>query len=150
VAIVYIGIGSNLGNREENCLKAIRLLSGRGIAVRKQSAMYETEPWGVKDQPMFINMTIEIETDRPPLELLRSLKAVEEEIGRTETVRWGPRVIDMDILFYDDLIVNEPGLQIPHSHMHERGFVLKPLAEIAPDKVHPVLRKTVKELLSET
>lgn len=148
--VAYVGIGSNLGNREENCLKAIRLLFHKGIAVRKESAMYETEPWGVKDQPMFINMAIEIETDRAPLELLRLLKAIEEEIGRKETVRWGPRKIDLDILFYDDLIINEPGLRIPHPHMHERGFVLKPIAEIAPEKIHPVSRKTIKELLLET
>jgi dihydroneopterin aldolase/2-amino-4-hydroxy-6-hydroxymethyldihydropteridine diphosphokinase len=148
--IAHVGIGSNLGNREENCLKAIGLLSGKGVTVGKQSAMYETEPWGVKDQPKFIDMAIEIETDRPPLELLRSLKDIEREIGRRETARWGPRVIDLDILFYDDLIINEPGLQIPHPHMQKREFILKPLAEIAPDKVHPVLKKTVKELLSET
>lgn len=145
--IAYIGIGSNLDNREENCLSAIRLLSERGINLRKQSSMYETAPWGVKDQPSFINMTIEVETDKTPAELLHLLKGIEKEIGRSETTRWGPRVIDLDILFYDDLVTDEPELQIPHPHMQEREFVLRPLAEIAPDKMHPALRKTVRELL---
>ncbi len=147
--IAYIGIGSNLGDREENCLNAIRLLSGRRITLRKQSSMYETEPWGVEDQPRFINMTIEVETDKTPAELLHFLKGIEKEIGRTETAKWGPRVIDLDILFYDDVVTDEPGLQIPHPRMREREFVLKPLAEIAPDKAHPVLKKTVREMLSE-
>ncbi|HWR59535.1 MAG TPA: 2-amino-4-hydroxy-6-hydroxymethyldihydropteridine diphosphokinase, partial [Thermodesulfovibrionales bacterium] len=133
--IAYVGIGSNLGDREENCLKAIRLLSDSGVTFRKQSSMYETEPWGVKTQPRFINMAIEIETDKTPLELLYYLKAIEQDAGRTETGKWGPRVIDLDILLYDDLVINEADLQIPHPHMHERDFVLKPLAEIAPQKI---------------
>lgn len=147
--IAYIGIGSNLGNREGNCLDAIRVLSDRGMTVRKQSSMYETEPWGVADQARFINMAIEIETDKTPDELLHSLKEIERGAGRTEAIRWGPRVIDLDILFYDDLVINNAGLQIPHPYMQERDFVLKPLAEIAPDKIHPVLKKTVREMLSE-
>ncbi len=147
--IAYIGIGSNLGNRKQNCLEAIRLLSGGGIAVRKQSSAYETEPWGVKDQPRFINVAIEIETDKTPIELLYFFKEVERKLGRTETGKWGPRVIDLDILLYDDVVMKEPGLEIPHPLMHEREFVLKPLAEIAPDKLHPLLKKKVRELLSE-
>jgi 2-amino-4-hydroxy-6-hydroxymethyldihydropteridine diphosphokinase len=146
MSIVYISIGSNLGNREENCRKAIKLLKENGIAVKKQSSMYETEPWGVKDQPKFINMAIEVETDKKPEELLRILKEIEKEIGRKETVKWGPRVIDLDILFYDDLILKTDNLEIPHPLLHERDFVLKPLCEIAPDKKHPVTGKTVKEM----
>lgn len=145
--IVHVGIGSNLGNREENCLKALRLISAKAGSVRKQSPMYETEPWGVKDQPKFINMAAEITTEAVPRQLLGILKNIEEEIGREETHRWGPRTIDLDILFYDDLILDTPDLIIPHPLMHERQFVLRPLAEIAPDKMHPVLRKTVRELL---
>ncbi|MFZ3122129.1 MAG: 2-amino-4-hydroxy-6-hydroxymethyldihydropteridine diphosphokinase [Thermodesulfovibrionales bacterium] len=147
MAIAYISIGSNLGDREENCRQAIKLIEKNGIVVRKQSRMYETEPWGVKDQPKFINMAIEAETDKKPEELLRVLEETEKEIGRTETVKWGPRVIDLDILFYDDLILKTQDLEIPHPYMHERAFVLKPLCEIAPDKKHPVIKKTVKQML---
>lgn len=146
MSIAYISIGSNLGDREENCRKAIKLIEIKGIAVRKQSRMYETEPWGIKDQPKFINMAIEVETDKKPEELLRVLEEIEKEIGRKETVKWGPRIIDLDILFYDDLILKTPDLEIPHPLLHEREFVLKPLCEIAPDKKHPVTGKTVKEM----
>lgn len=149
MSIVYVGIGSNLGDRETNCFLFLDLLEEKGIKARKWSALYETEPWGVKGQPGFINAAVEIETDKGPAELLTILKGIEKKVGRTETFRWGPRVIDLDIIFYDDLIVNSEDLQIPHPHAHEREFVLKPLSEIAPDKVHPVLRKTVKELLME-
>jgi 2-amino-4-hydroxy-6-hydroxymethyldihydropteridine diphosphokinase len=147
--IVHIGLGSNLGKRKENCTKALMLLSTRGIVITKRSSFIETEPWGVRDQPKFINMAIEAETALEPLKLLETLKSVEGEMGRKESYRWGPRVIDLDILFYDDGVVDSPELRIPHPLMHEREFVLRPLAEIAPDKVHPVLKKTVRELLSE-
>ena len=147
MAIAYISIGSNLGNREENCKQALRLLQANSVLIKKQSSMYETEPWGIKDQPKFINMAVEAETDKEHEELLRILKEIEKEIGRTETVKWGPRVIDLDILFYDDLILKIPGLEIPHPLLHERAFVLKPLCEIATDKRHPVTAKTVKEML---
>lgn len=147
MSIVHIGIGSNLGNREGHCLKAIRLFSEKGILVRNRSSMHETEPWGVKDQPGFINMAVEGETGLMPARLLEILKVIEDEVGRVETFRWGPRVIDLDILLYDDLVMNTPELTIPHPRMHEREFVLRPLAEIAPDKVHPVLKKTIRKLL---
>jgi len=136
MSIAYIGIGSNLGNREENCKKAIRLMAESGIAIKKESSMYETEPWGVKDQPKFINMAVEVETDKNPEELLRILKKIEEDIGRIETSKWGPRIIDLDILLYDDIVLDTPDLKIPHPLMFGRDFVLKPLAEIAPDKIH--------------
>lgn len=145
---VYIGIGSNLGNREENCLKAIRLMEEQGIKVLKRSSLYETEPWGVKDQPMFINMVIEAETELTPQELLRVLKSIESAMGRVETKRWGPRLIDLDILFYDDMILDTPELRIPHPYIHERPFVLRPLGEIAPELEHPVLKKKIKELMN--
>jgi len=134
--IAYIGIGSNLGNREENCKKAIGLMVESGIAIKKESSMYETEPWGVKDQPKFINMAVEAETDKSPDELLRILKNIEKDIGRSEASKWGPRVIDLDILFYDDIVLDTPDLKIPHPLIYERDFVLKPLAEIAPHKIH--------------
>ena len=144
----YIGIGSNLGNREENCEKSIQLIEeDSGIKVTKRSSMSETEPWGIKDQPKFINMAVEIVTDLKPEALLSLLKKIETESGRTTGKQWGPRVIDLDILFYDDLVLKTPGLEIPHPEICKRDFVLIPLKEIAPDKVHPVLKKTIKELL---
>lgn len=149
MAIAYIGIGSNLGDRKANCIKAVKEIADRGVIVRKQSSLYETEPWGVKDQPRFINMVAEIETDIGPEELLRLLKSVEKDLGRQNTSRWGSRVIDLDILLYDDLVLAKAELQIPHPLMHQRDFVLMPLVEIAPDKIHPVLKRTIKELLSE-
>jgi len=147
--IAYIGVGSNLGNREQNCLRAVSRLSGKGVIVRKHSSLYETEPWGVKDQPGFLNMTLEIETKEEPEVLLRILKNIEFELGRQETCKWGPRVIDLDILLYDDRIVRTSDLQIPHPHMHKRDFVLRPLSEIAPLKIHPVFRKSITRLLEE-
>ena len=143
----YIGIGSNLGDREENCERAIKLLEAGKINVIKRSSMIETEPWGVEDQPKFINMAVEIETDLTPGELLQFLKKIEDEIGRSPAERWRPRIIDLDILLYNDFILKTPELEIPHSHIAEREFVLKPLAEIAPDKIHPVLEKSIKDLL---
>lgn len=148
MSTVYIGIGSNLGDRQGNCLRAVKLLSEDGLIIRKQSSLYETEPWGLKDQPGFINMAIEAETGLEPLKLLELLKNIEKQMGRNESVRWGPRVIDLDILFYNDLVMDTPEFRIPHPLMHERDFVLRPLAEIAPEKEHPVLKKTVRELLS--
>jgi 2-amino-4-hydroxy-6-hydroxymethyldihydropteridine diphosphokinase len=148
MSIVYIGIGSNLGNREHNCRRAIELLGQRGVRVRKRSSLYETEPWGVKDQPRFLNMVIEIETELNPQELLEVLKNAETEVGRQKTFTWGPRIIDLDILFYNDLIVNEDNLKIPHPFMHERDFVLRPLVEIAPELRHPLLKMSVRELFN--
>jgi 2-amino-4-hydroxy-6-hydroxymethyldihydropteridine diphosphokinase len=145
----YIGIGSNLGDREENCAKALALLEREGIKIVKPSSMIETEPWGVREQQKFMNMAVEVTTDMLPDQLLRKLKEVEAELGRTETTRWGQRIIDLDILFYGDTVYSSPELQIPHLHLHEREFVLMPLSEIAPDKIHPVLKKSVREMLNE-
>jgi len=144
---VYIGIGSNLGNRKENCEGAISLLEKNGMKIINRSSMVQTKPWGVRKQPEFINMAIEIETDLNPQELLALLKKIEKTVGRKQTTRWGPREIDLDILFYDDLILKTPDLEIPHPMLHKREFVLQLLAEIAPDKIHPVFKKSVKELL---
>jgi 2-amino-4-hydroxy-6-hydroxymethyldihydropteridine diphosphokinase len=147
MAKAYIGIGSNVGDRRASCIEAVGLLRQAGQTILKQSSLYETEPWGMKDQPRFINMAIEIQTDLPPTELLSLLKKIEIEMGRVHTGRWGPRVIDLDILLYEDLVITGSELQIPHPVMHERAFVLKPLAEIAPEEIHPVLLKRIDELL---
>jgi len=146
MSIVYIGIGSNLGKREENCERAIRFLINNGITIIKKSSLINTEPWGFEDQPAFVNMAVSAETDLTPDKLLTLIKEIEVNMGRTATVRWGPRIIDLDILFYDDLVSASPDLSIPHPQIEERDFVLKPLEEIAPDLVHPVLKKSMKEL----
>ena len=147
MATVYIGIGSNIGDREENCEEAIRLLLESGIMVNKMSSLIETEPWGVTNQQKFVNTAIEAHTDLKPDDLLSVLKKIEHGMGRLPSVKWGPRLVDLDILFYDDLVMKTDDLEIPHPYIKERDFVLKPLAEIAPEKVHPVLKKTVSELL---
>ncbi len=144
---VYIGLGSNLGNREDNCRNAMNHLTESGIKILKRSSLLETEPWGVLDQPKFINMAVQAETDLGPEQLLLLLKRIEQKMGRTPSARWGPRAIDMDILLYDDHTINTPDLEIPHPRLHERDFVLRPLAEIAPDLIHPVLKKSIRELL---
>ncbi|MDP2158261.1 MAG: 2-amino-4-hydroxy-6-hydroxymethyldihydropteridine diphosphokinase [Nitrospirota bacterium] len=148
--LIHIGIGSNLGNRQENCLEAIRRLEQQGLSVLKRSSLIESEPWGVTDQPHFINMAIEAETDLSPQNLLQCMKDIECSMGRVNSVHWGPRVIDLDILFYDDRTIDSVDLKIPHPHLHERVFVLMSLLEIAPEKVHPVLKKRVSELKPNT
>lgn len=149
MATVYIGIGSNMGDRRANCKHAIKLMNESGIVVTKESSLYETEPWGMKEQPPFINMAVIAETDLCPESALAALKCIEKKMGRKETARWGPRCIDLDILFYDDSIINEKELCIPHPLLQQREFVLIPLFEIAPDKWHPVLKKTVRHLREE-
>ena len=149
MSIVYIGIGSNLGDREKNCTRAIELLEKKGITVKKKSSLYKTEPWGIKDQPEFLNMAIEIETYLKPRELLGFLKQIEAEIGREKSYKWGPRLIDLDILLFDDIILDEDNLKIPHPLMHKRDFVLRPLQEIAPDIIHPSFKMNIGKLLQK-
>jgi len=144
--IIYIALGSNLGDRQNNLETAIRCLSP-DVRVKKRSSIYETPPWGFEDQPVFLNMVIAAETRLSPESLLKFLKTLEINLGRKESFRNGPRLIDMDILFYGLLVSDHPGLVIPHPYLHERAFVLVPLAEIAPDLVHPVLKVTIRELL---
>jgi 2-amino-4-hydroxy-6-hydroxymethyldihydropteridine diphosphokinase len=146
MSVSYIGIGSNLGNRQENCFRAVEVLEERGIKVQKKSSLYETEPWGVKDQPRFVNMVVQIETTLKPKDLLRLLKDIEREIGRQDSFHWGPRIIDLDILLFNALVLNEENLQIPHPYLHEREFVLRPLNEIAPDVIHPVFHMSIDKL----
>lgn len=143
----YLSIGSNLGDRINYINKAIEKLKQNNIKIIKSSNIIETEPYGYKEQGKFLNMAVEIDSDLEPFELMKLISKIESELGRIRTKRWGPRVIDIDIIFYNSLIINEPDLKIPHPDMQNRFFVLKPLQEIAPDFVHPVLKKTITELL---
>lgn len=147
---VYISLGSNVGDREQQIAAAIQALGARGIRVARQSSIYSTEPVDVATQSWFLNCVLEIETDLMPRQLLRSFKEIESELGRKHTVHRGPRVIDIDILLYGSSVVHAPELEIPHPRMTQRRFVLVPLAEIAPALRHPVENKSAEELLGET
>jgi 2-amino-4-hydroxy-6-hydroxymethyldihydropteridine diphosphokinase len=147
---VYIGIGSNLGSPRKNCEDAINAIKELPeIVLKASSSFYKTEPLGIEDQNWFINSTILIETSLEPSKLLDCLLAIEEKMGRIRKKKWGPRVIDLDILFYDNLILDRPKLKIPHPELTHRRFVLAPLAEIAKDFIHPQENKSVGILLKE-
>jgi len=144
----FLSLGSNLGQREDSIERAVAALAQTPrVVVCRRSELYETEPAEVSDQPWFLNAVVEMETELSPYELLAVCKQIERALGRRERARYGPREIDLDILFYDDLVVSEKDLQIPHAQLHRRRFVLTPLAEIAPHHVHPVLHQTVAQLL---
>ena len=144
----YIGFGSNIGDRLAYIQNAIHALSKtEGVTLQKISSVYKTDPVGYEAQAHFLNGVAAIQTDLPPLSLLHALKDIETAIGRKHRIRWGPREIDLDILIYGDLCLQTEKLIIPHPEMHLRRFVLAPLAEIAPDLVHPVLQETIHTLL---
>ncbi len=147
---VYAGLGSNLGNKRENIVRAIdRIDAEEGIRVKERSGFYDTAPVGGPPQPDYINCVIELETEIGPHTLLEKFKNIEIELGRRPAVRWGPRTIDLDILFYGERIVNDHDLKIPHERLHERVFMLGPLCEISPNIKHPVSGISISELLKK-
>ncbi len=143
----FIGIGSNLGQRLENLVRALASLEEKGIAITSCSGVYETEPKDLTDQPPFLNAAISVATDLPPRDLLDVCLATELAMGRTRHVRFGPRILDLDVLLMGDLISEDPRILLPHPRMHLRRFVLVPLSEIAPKVFHPRLQQTVEMLL---
>ncbi len=147
-AKVYLMLGTNIGSRQANLQIATAQLAKLIGEIKERSAIYETGPWGVMDQPDFLNQAILIETELSPEKLLDALQGIEYEMGMRKKRKWGERLIDLDILFYNDQIIDNERLQIPHLLMTERRFVLTPLNDIAPDFVHPVFKKSIRQLLN--
>ena len=142
---IYLALGSNLGDRHENLRQAVAALTPQ-VEVRAKSHIYETDPWGFEDQPKFLNMAVKGLTYLEPEPLLKHLKRLEIALGRQATFQNGPRTIDIDILFFGDRTLNTPELTLPHPRLHERGFVLLPLMDLAPELIHPLLNKSIREL----
>ena len=145
MALVYLGLGTNLGNREANIELAKKLLAPE-LRLRRVAPVYESEPMYRPGQPLFMNTACSVETELSPQEVLDKAKSIERSMGRKKGLQYGPRIIDVDILFYDDIVMDTPELTIPHARMHERAFVLAPLSHIAGDLVHPVSGKTIAEM----
>lgn len=146
--IVYLALGSNMGNRLSNLKAAVLNLTPQ-MTVKQKSSIYETPPWGFTEQDAFLNQVVKVTTYLEPEPLLRHLKRMETALGRVPNFQNGPRVIDIDILFFDKMIINTPPLVVPHPRLHERAFVLVPLAEIEPDFVHPILQRPINKILED-
>lgn len=146
---VYLALGSNIEPREHYLKETIRLLNEEGVQVGLVSSIYETEPVGYTDQPEFLNMVVEAKTKLSPVELLQTCQRIEKQLGRKREIRWGPRTVDIDILLYNNEVIESEELTIPHPRMHERGFVLVPLHEIAASRKHPMKQKSVSILLEQ-
>ncbi len=146
--MVFIALGTNIGERSANLLEASARMQP-AVRLLARSPIYETPPWGYLDQPNFLNQVIQGETSLSPQELLGHLKKIETEMGRLKLIQNGPRLIDLDILFYDDLVLESDHLVLPHPRMAGRGFVLMPLADLVPELVHPVSGKTIRTMLAE-
>ena len=144
---VWIALGSNMGEGRKNLDLAIKMMNERGVLVEKVSTYIETEPYGYTEQDNFVNAVCISETKLSPRELLEVLLKIELDMGRVRIIKWGPRIIDLDILFYEDLIIDEEDLKVPHIEIQKRSFVLEPVNEISPDKIHPVFKKTIHQLL---
>lgn len=144
---LWLGLGSNLGNRQGQIKNACTLLHKRGLPIHTYAPLYATDPLGFEDQPEFINTIVGIHTDLNPIEVLSIVKQIEQDLGRKKRHHWGPREIDIDIVLFKDTIFDSPELQIPHPEMGKREFVLLPLAEVAPQLKHPLTGKTIQELL---
>jgi len=144
--IVYLSLGTNIGKRPANLKQAISMLPPQ-MTVKARSKVYETPPWGYTEQDNFLNQVVKVTTYLEPELLLKHIKRMEVAMGRKSTFRYGPRLIDIDILFYDEEVLETSSLILPHPHLHERGFVLLPMMDIAPDLIHPVRKKKIRELI---
>jgi 2-amino-4-hydroxy-6-hydroxymethyldihydropteridine diphosphokinase len=146
---VFLLLGSNLGDRKALLKEAIRQIEADISTVEKESSIYETQSWGKADAPNYLNQVVQIKTELPARDVLKRILNIEMAMGRVRDEKWGPRTIDIDILFYGSQVIDEPGLSIPHPQLQHRMFTLAPLNEIAPNLVHPVLKKKISELKSE-
>jgi len=146
---VYLSIGGNLGNRKENLATAVRLIGEEVGLVKTISALYQTKAWGVEDQPDFLNQCLMVDTTLSPEEVLRRVLEIENKMGRVRERKWYTRLIDIDLLFCNNRIINKKDLSLPHPFLQDRNFVLAPLVEIAPDFIHPILKKSIGQLYEE-
>jgi len=146
--VVYLALGSNVGDRQQTIISAIEYLQNHPeFSAITVSSMYLTEPYGFTGQRDFVNCAVRLETLLSPRDILQEIKSIENIFGRTREIKWGPRTLDIDILFYDSKIIQEPDLIIPHPEIHKRTFVLQPLMELCPDFVHPILHRSIRSIL---